>query len=368
MWRDLETIDEQVDDVMTSVGWITDDVAGWVEARFGAAEDPPEHFASAMAMLRSGAAGPIVRFFRHETSLADPNADGVLAALRMCPGDAWLPELKAAFFALGSRPHAGILAVLADRGEVSRDYLLHALDDEEDDAAIAAAEVLAWLGRSHEDTQAVESRGLRDVPLNRRLALLFAAVALGSGRALSEIQALLDSRAPVTARAIDALAVAGGPRDGHRLLDLAARQPELAERAVLAAGHLGDPGSAPAISKAAVNEDVKSRALRAILGDGPPATDPKNPGRRLHGEPWTALGALARLSAPDELLQTRSWYAREIGVRFGLTPPAFLDAGAPSNHQRIAAERMRAAVDGARRTKAMTTASGKWLFFGQPIG
>jgi hypothetical protein len=108
--------------------------------------------------------------------------------------------------------------------------------------------------------------------------------------------------------------------------------------------------------------------LRSILGDGPPPTDPKNPGRRLYGEPWTALGALARLTAPDELLRTRDWYAQEIGVRLGLTPPAVLDAGAPSKHQRIATERMRAAVDGARRTKAMTTASGKWLFFGQPMG
>ena len=365
VWRNLEAVDQQVDDAMSSIHWITDDIGGYVAARFARAEDPAELFASALAMLRSGAAEPVLRFLTRESPRSDPDANGVLMALRTCPGDSSMTALKASFLALDAKIQTGVLSALADRGDLSRDWLLGALDDEDDAAAIRAAEVLAWLGRSPEDTQAVEARAFRDAPVARRSALLFAAVALGSGRALAEIRGMLDAAAPLTDRVIDALAVAGGPSDAPRLLDLAARQPELAARAVLAAGHLGDASCAKGISGAQVKQDVKNSALRAILGESPLGSRPKDAGRRLHGEPWTMAGALARLNAPDELLLARGWHALEIGVRFGRTPQSFLDAEAPANQQKLTTERIRAAGAAARQTRTM--AAGKWLFFGQPI-
>ena len=121
------------------------------------------------------------------------------------------------------RPAArGDPCILADRAR-SRNYLLHALDDEEHAGAIEAAKVLAWLGHPPEDrkrSRAGACANFRSIvawraPCPRRSRV---------GKSALRDPTLLDCERRDRA-AIDALAVAGGARDGHRLLDLAARRP-----------------------------------------------------------------------------------------------------------------------------------------------
>jgi hypothetical protein len=366
IWRSLRSVDQQIAHAINSITWISEDAVPFATSSFVAAEDASERFASSLAMLRCGRAEPVLTYVTGEKPATHHDVDGACMAMRMCPSDSWLPMLTASSSGPGQRNHGlvALLSVLADRGTLSTDWLISCLDDSDDAVANQAAQLLAWLGRSPADRLAVESRQRSDAPIDRRCVLLFAAIALGSARALSDVRNLLDSGVPVTSRAIDALAVAGGPSDTLRLLGLAERQPELAAMGLLAVGHLGDASCATAISDAQVPDGVKSRALRAIHGERPAPMPTTSTGRLLHGEPWTVFGAIQRLMAPDELLQTRTWYALEIGVRSGLRSGVLFDAAAASSQQDSAAKAIQAAVEGARQTMA----KGKWSFFGQPVG
>src|SRR6185369_7668223 len=143
-------------------------------------------------------------------------------------------------------------------------------------------------------------------------AMLLAAISLGSTSALHQLRDALDDARPAGAAAITALAVAGEAGDAARLLALAARAPELAAQATLAAAHLGDPATADAIAgaiasgdapegPAAIDEAVTGRARRTILGDDAltgrsvPVAGAADARRLLYGAPWTLAGALARL-------------------------------------------------------------------------
>jgi hypothetical protein len=123
---------------------------------------------------------------------------------------------------------------------------------------LGLAETLAWAGRTRTDTTDMEARARVAAGPRRVSAALFAAVALGSTKALQSVRLRLDAGEPVTGHTIDALAIAGDPHqdDGRRLLDLAARAPELRERALLAAGHLGEPALVPALLAAGLPADA----------------------------------------------------------------------------------------------------------------
>jgi hypothetical protein len=228
-----------------------------------------------------------------------------------------------------------------------------------------------WVGRAPADRDSIEARLRAGVPPGRNAPLLFAAVALGSTAALLEVRRLFDASAPVTTRAVDALAVAGGAEDTRRLLALATRDEALAPVAVLAAGHLGSRADAQAIATAAgaVDDVVRARALESILGaePGPPAGAPgpagAASGRWLRGRPWTTAGALDRLDAADEPIVSRSWHALEAVVRSGVRPGVVFDAAARVGAQRRAGAELRRAVEAARRPLP----AGDWHYFGRRL-
>jgi hypothetical protein len=284
-----------------------------------------------------------------------------LLALRLHADAPLLEEIAAAGAPAGGR--IALFAGLADQQQLRPDRLLPLLDDPDDDVACFAAELLAWTETSA--LPEIEYRVQRAAGGVRAGALLFAALALGSAKALPAIRRMVDGGAPVRAAVVQALAVAGNAADAGRLLALAARQPELAALAVLAAGHLGDPAIADAILglEAEVSPEVRGRALRTVRGDarsyrGAPAGQ-----RLLYGAPWSVEGALARLVAPDELVRTRPWYALEAFVRTGVRPSAVLDCRATAARQEQAATRARSTLF----EQGRPVAGGTWLLWGRPV-
>jgi hypothetical protein len=345
-WSDLLGVDEQIADWLRSIEWIADRFATGLAADLLDVESPTELFAATLALLQTNQVAPVLSYLTPERAISRAGLAAVVAAIRLSAPENVSGELRAALVALVGHSHAAPIALLVDRGEISTDWLVSALEDREDAVASEAAELLAWLGFTAAHASQVEARALRAAGPGRRCAALFAAAALGSWRALDELRRMVDAEQLVTQHAIDGLVIAGGADDVSRLIGLASRQPELAMLAVLGVGQLGDAASAPAIGAAAVDDEIKRQAARAIFGDRPPGRgdDSQERSRLLRGEPWTLAGALSRLSAPDELLPARRWHALEIGTRSGVRPQLVLDSRARSQDQLATAAGLRAAV------------------------
>jgi hypothetical protein len=359
-WSEFANVDGQIDHAIQSVKWIGDAGSASAETALGTADGADEVFAAVVSLLQSKSEASVLAYLVTKNTLLAKTASGALLALRSSAEPSLLEQVESVGSRAAGEGRTSILTALADRGRLSADRLVALLDDPNDDIAARGAELLAWIGRSPADVDAVEVRLHRGPSDVRRCALLFAAVALGSARALQEIRRTLDAGAAVTPLAIDALAVAGRRDDSDRLLRLADRQPELAPLAVLAVGHLGNPAAVDAISGIDVEDSIRNRAIQTIRGDG--TAGPPVPGvRLLYGRPWTLSDALVRLGAPDELLRSRPWYALEAVVRSGVRPNAVLDRHARSDVQKVAIARVRAAVDAQR----PPVSYGSWLYFGR---
>jgi hypothetical protein len=324
-----------------------------------AADDEPERFAATCALLHVGGAAALHSFLSASGS-ATSVGDGILSALRMA-ADAELWKQVLAISPHHSGASACHLSWLADTGQLSADVLLGRLDDPSDTTAIRAAELLAWLGHPPVDTRIVEGRIRTGVSEARLYPFLYAAVALGSLKALQEIRRHIDAGDPVTEHAVEALAVAGAPRDSQRLLQLASRDEALAPLALLAAGHLGDRTTVTALAGGAEPSGAAKRAHQTIM-NGNDSPSPAG-ARLLYGNVWSLSGVLARLSEPNELVRARLWFALEAGVRTGAQPIAVvLDASARASLQEAATARIRSAMEKWRHP----IPDGTWFFFGQP--
>jgi hypothetical protein len=339
-WGALKALDTQALHAIQSLRWLGGAGLAGAEAALANAEDEASRFAAVTALLQIGAREHVFAWLGQTPETACP---GALFAFRMGADRADLERL----LELGVRTNGAwrvrVLADLAEHGRCAPQELLALLDDPDDTVAVGAAEILAWVGRDADLDEAVRGRA-RDASPARRPALLFAGLALGSRESLLELRRVVDAGAPVTARDIDALAVAGEMEDARRLIHLAARQPELAPLAVLAAGHLGDLASVAAIAAVDVAAPVRARALRTVQGPTPPVSPETVGVRVLYGQPWTVSRALGRLAAPDELLRARGWYALEVAIRSGAHPLIVFDPRASADVQEAAADALRAAI------------------------
>jgi hypothetical protein len=359
-WRDLRDMDRQMQNAIGSLSWNEAAVSQPARTMLESAEEEPERFAAALALLHVGRAEAVLSFLSTSSDREIGIGDGTLSAIRMA-GDSALWQQLVAISPPIADANAYHLSWLADRGELSADVLFARLDDPSDATAVRAAELLAWLGRSRADTRVVEARLHAGVGEERVCPFLYAAVALGSLKALEEIRRRIDAGEPVTKHAVDALAVAGSARDSQRLIRLASRDEALAPVALLAAGHLGDRATAALLATGVEPQAVAERARRTTLADG----DNTEPGRTrlLYGDAWTLSGVLARLAAPEELVRSRSWFALEAAVRTGARPLAVLDTSARVSIQDAAGARIRAALEEWRHP----IPDGAWFYFGQPL-
>ncbi len=361
-WREFRMMDRQLRDAVHALRWVGEAVTRPARALLAASEGPAEVFAGALALIHLGGDGDIAPFLSGPAALADVG-DGVFAALRL--GGEASPWQEIVARAPAATPTtADSLSALADRGQLSADTLLELLDHASDAVAVRAAELLAWLGRPPTDTRIVEHHLRRGVAEARVCAFLLAAVALGSTSALDEVRKRMDAGAPLTEHAIDALACAGAARDAERLLTLASRNEALAPWALLAAGHLGEPGRAVAFAAELEPKAVAERALQMIVGSsiGKKRTSPKGV-RLLHGDVWSLPGALTRLGSPEELVRVRRWLALEVAVRSGAKAPVVFDVSAPVAVQESALARLRGAIE----PRGRSIPDGAWFYFGRPI-
>jgi hypothetical protein len=359
-WRDFRDVDRKIQDAVWSVSWFEDAVLGPARAALSAAEDDAERFSAALTLLCAGDADFVFSLVFEKSASQIEGADGPLLALRMGGDASLLARAEASIATPSLDVRKWVLSTLADWGRLSADTLVGLLDDPSDEIAGRAAELLAWVGRSPIDSGTIEARLRQGVSEGRYCSFLYAAVALGSVTALQEVRRMMDAGVAVTARAIDALAVAGSESDSERLLNLAAREEALAPLAVLAAGHLGNPTAVNAFPT-----DAGHRARQTILGDADTPVAPGPTSRRLlYGHPWTLSSALARLSEPDELIRSRQWYALEVAVRTGARPLVVFDATARVGVQDSATARIRNAIEARRRP----VPDGSWFYFGQRLG
>ena len=333
-WREFRTMDSQLRAAIWSVGWLQDTVVEPAKELFAAAEDDAGKFAAAMALLYAGRQDTLLPLLFAPSASAP--SDGALTALRMGSDVSLLEQVEGSIATAGAGMRVWLMSTAGDRGRLSADVLLGLIQDPNDQVACRAAELLAWVGRSQADARTIEGLLRPDDPPARQSSFLYAAVALGSTRALHELRRMLDAGAAVTSAAVDALAAAGSAADSERLLGLAARDEALAPVAVLAAGHLGNP----------------------IASGGAP------PRRLLGGKPWTLAAAMARLGDPGEIARARQWHALELTVRTGLQPNGVLDPTARVHTQDAAVARLRKRFE----ERPRVLPEGGWFYGGQPVG
>jgi hypothetical protein len=360
-WRDFQVMDRRMWNTISAVEWLSGGATELAKALLAAAQEEADGFAAALALLHAGGDDDLASLFVGPLGVAGV-AGGVLAALRLS-GQASAWQEIAARAPEAPSTIAVRLSALADRGELSADVLVDLLGHDSDLIAIRAAELLAWLGRPPPDARVVEDLLRRGITETRFFPFLYAAIVLGSSSALDELRRRLDAGEPVTGHAIDAIACAGGPHDGERLLKLAARDEALAPVAVLAAGHLGERRTAAALAGGIEPKAAAERALRTIVGRTPKSAAAAAGGRLLYGKPWKLGGALARLDAPDELLRARRWLALEVAVRTGARPPVVVDSATPVAVQEVAVARLRAAIE----PRGRAIPDGAWFYFGRPV-
>ncbi len=356
-WQEYRSVDDLITRAIQAIEWIGSDGREEARAELTRAEDEDGRFAALTGLFHTGAADEALAFVAARASEATPS-EGSFLSVRLSASDADLERLEATTPGTTAALRVTILTALAERGHLSARQLIPMLADPNEEVAIRAATLLPWLGGSADERH--EIVGWIDKTTSDRLrsAVLYAAASLGSNRAIQELRRALDAGGLTHRFSVDTLAVAGGPEDVVRLLDLAERSAELAPVAVLAAAHLGSSSHVKAIFEAkSVEDDIKERARRTILGEELTA---RASGRLLYGAPWTLVAALDRIATSDELLQARPWYALEAAVRVGATARALVDIGADVRRQQAAVDRIRSAV------LAHSTGGGigRWLYRG----
>jgi len=217
-----------------------------------------------------------------------------------------------------------LLPILAEHGLLSSSQLLDFANHPNDDVAVSAAEALARSGDSR-DAPILLSSALGAPTPARANALLFAAVALGSVAALTEVrQRLSEHTVGASFHLVEALAIAGDDSDADGLLALATSPEVDASQVLLVAANLGCMGVVEALPGLAdrVPQGVLEEARRMVTGGRHHTTDRPVAGMRLlRGKPWSVSGLLSRLGAADEPIQSQQRLALEIRVRTGIVPP-----------------------------------------------
>ena len=211
-WCDLVSVDRRIDRALLGLVWTGRRALEQGETSLIEASDDDESFAGSAALLASGGEAGASRVCGHIIS-AEDYVVGCVDALCVLNNSAALAPVEA-LFARTDRPEvrAGLLSYLAEKGRQPTLSLLALLDDPHDEVAIRAAELLARSGRTPHGCSAVEERARKKLPQERRCALLFAAVALGSEWALAECRRLVADGHAISMNIINALVVAGGGR------------------------------------------------------------------------------------------------------------------------------------------------------------
>jgi hypothetical protein len=218
-----------------------------------------------------------------------------------------------------------LLPLLVEHGQLSAAALLPLTEQADDDVAAAAARALAWVGDGVQATAMLSAARRTEKPA-RAGALLFAAAALGSFDALTEIRARIRKRQTISHAMVDALAVAGDPSDAALLLELAAEEDVDAGALLLAAASLGHRATLEALASFAdrVPGEVLGEARRRIAGEDPQAETSRAPGRLFRGQAWSVARLLERLSDPCETVSAQRLLALELRVRTGVVPPSLV--------------------------------------------
>lgn len=360
-WGDFCGVEGQLERALEVMRWMGADGVFSAAGLLADADDEAEAFASLIGLVRMGGAAELGRACETAEKSPRERAWGLLGAFRFSGDPPLTGAAKALLHHADGEIRAAALAALAEQEHVTADVLIDLLHQPDGHLVRAAADLLAWLGRPASDADAIRLRLRGESSYVVRCSLLFAATALGATDAFEEARQLLDRGQPITARIVDTVATAGGPSDVARLVDLAHRQPELADDALLAAGHLGDPTSVDAIAGGDEDSPIRRAAVQMITADGRNCSGARGAGRMLFGQPWTPAGALKRLGDPNDLLCRRRWLGLECCVRTGIRPAGVLDAQAPRERQQRALDRIAAALSAGRR---MTAGNG-WQYYGR---
>ena len=249
-----------------------------------------------------------------------PSAHTVLHWLR---GDNFIACASAVFAKTTcDAVRALLLPLLVEHGQLSGETLLPLTEHADDRVAASAVRALAGVGEA-QHAAAMMSAARRTEQPARVGALLFAAAALGSFEALTEIRTRVRKGEPVSHAMADALAVAGDPSDAALLVEVAAEESVDAGPLLLAAANLGHRATLEALPSFIdrVPGDVLSEARRRIAGEDPPAETSLPPGRLFRGQAWSVARHLERLSDPREAVSAQRLLALELRVRTGVVPP-----------------------------------------------
>jgi hypothetical protein len=248
---------------------------------------------------------------------------------------------------------AALVPLLTERRKLSTADLTRLLEKDDEPPAVAAAEMLAWVGGREQVVELLE-QGRTARSLIRAHSSLFAALALGSLAALDEIRRRLDV-GEGSVRLIEGLAIAGDEGDVRRLLLVAARRGRLAHNAALAAGHLGSVQIATARG---LSNHLLEDALGWTFGSSTVPGAGVQSGRLWQGRPWSIGQALLALAAGETPVRVRERLALEIGVRTGARPPTLYRADSAADVQTRAAQAWQAHWSGTPPNP------GPWAYYG----
>lgn len=371
----LVDLDKAADDLRThllAIEWLgRDRTRAWVQAS-REAKAPTQRLVASAALVHLEAQGGAERSMTVLERWAqgdDPLAPIAVTILQTLAGQHFLQCARTVFDKTKSDAvRAALLPLLVERGQLAPGQLLPLVDHVNDDVAVEATLALALVGDA-EHAQTLALAAGRTKNSRRANALLFAAAALGSGRALADIRTRLQNSENAAEHPdehlVDALAIAGDESDAFLLMNLASLPDVDADYLLLSAANLGCAATVRALPEFAerVSRNVLDEAKRLILGEGqaPPA-DAGGSVRLLRGQPWSVPGLVARLAASDETIRSQRRLALELRVRTGLLPPSVLPSFAPS---RTRSKVLASWTDHFAKTSGRLPA-GQWYYQGKP--
>jgi len=270
---------------------------------------------------------------------------------------------------------AAAVHILGHRHEGQGAQLLPLLDDASPEVRGAAVLALARLG--HREARPAIEHLLLQVPVLESEPLAFAALCLGSARALQHCRHACQSAEDVPAGLPRLLALAGDERDAPLLQRLCAH-PSLAPRAIEALGILGAPSAVPCLLEGLAAEarelrlaagtalnlltgaalHVTTRVRDADDGEDDPGREVRFPctdagtwtqwwsaqrsrfgdkGRWRLGRPFTLATCLEELTDPRSAFPTRERAGHELRIRSG--QPLGFEPDGPVHRQRLALAR-----------------------------
>jgi hypothetical protein len=334
-WSELAVLDRALTETLRALGCLGDRPLRWIDERPAGIGDEPDDLAAFAVCVHLGEKRlePALAYLEASARPGGPLAEA--AAVLGAP--AVKDEAALAIYRQARDPavRAALVPLLVERQRLSVDELARLVEEAADPPAVAAAEMLAWVG-SRDQVASLLHQSRTSSSLLRVHASLFGALALGSPPALDEIRRRLDI-GEASGRLVDALAVGGDQSDVRRLLRVAARRGRLARHAALAAGHLGSAeilAAARGLSVPFLEEALATTFGSAIVPSGPLGQS----GRLWQGRPWSVAQALRALGAPETAVRVRERLALEIAVRSGVRSPAVYRAEASADAQARAAQ------------------------------